>query len=98
MSSLPSYRESDILTLPDGRKVHLVTAGPADARPVVVLLHGLGGSSFELVAVIRELAARGRKAVCADRAGSALPPVASLLSARERERAACCDEGADGTT
>lgn len=53
----------DAATLPDGRRLSYVLAGPAHRPPPIVLLHGLGGSQSSWQVVFSALAERHR--VCA---------------------------------
>jgi pimeloyl-ACP methyl ester carboxylesterase len=56
----------------DGRRMHVVTAGPPDATPLVLLEAGAFGFSADWAVVQARLAARGSRSLAYDRAGLGL--------------------------
>ena len=52
-----------------GRSLRVVRAGPADARPLVVLEHGAFGCAADWAVVQERLAAKGFRSLAYDRAG-----------------------------
>ena len=56
----------------DGRRLHVVRAGPAASRPVVLLEAGSFGFSADWAAVQARLAVLGTPSIAYDRAGMAL--------------------------
>ena len=52
-----------------GRRLRVVTAGPAGERPTIVLEHGAFGCAADWAVVQEKLAAKGLRSIAYDRAG-----------------------------